>query len=473
MTRMIRPALLLFSVAAAITVAACGDDGDAREPASLVRVDPEPDGANCPGGGVAIHTGRDTDDDTYLDDPEITSTQYVCNGDTFVQCAGGQIAEGTITIRAPADLAQLTGVNCIDGDLLIAGTDLDALPPLPDLEIVTGAVVIAGNRALTSLDGLAALREIGRSYLIQSNASLVDVAALGGLRRADTISIVGNDALVDLAGLETWVDVHWGLIVTSNGQLASLRGLDNLASSTRTITLRGNRSLRSLDALDALRSVVLLDIAANTVLEEVSLASLEKIDGRLLVTVNPALQRVDLPALSTIGDFVRFEGDAALATIRLTGLLTAGGVLLNNNTSLTALDAPSLVFSTGAVELINVPALVSAQLGELASVGGGLTINNAPALGSLAGFAQLGSIGGALLVNNSGLPSFAGLDALGIVAGDLTITQNSRLTSLAGLDALREVGQDLRVSNNSMLPLADAQAFAAGVNVQGEVIVAP
>src|SRR5207302_4975099 len=135
-------------------------------PSSLVRVDAELPGANCATGGVAIKSGLDADGDGYLDDSEVTSIQYVCNGQTDVACGDGVVLTGTIAIASDADLAQLDGVNCVDGDVLIAGLSTDAIPPLP-LATVTGGVVVAGNRALTSLGGLGNLREVGGTVLVQ------------------------------------------------------------------------------------------------------------------------------------------------------------------------------------------------------------------------------------------------------------------------------------------------------------------
>jgi len=142
-----------------LVLAACHNDVSLGGPNTLVRVDPEPNGPKLrPTGGVAIHTGLDRDGDTFLDDNEITSTQYVCNGSTTVQCAGGKVLTGTITVRAAGDWSQLDGVDCIDGELLVAGTTGGSMPAHPDLRIVTGDLVIAGNSNLTSLAGLDQLR---------------------------------------------------------------------------------------------------------------------------------------------------------------------------------------------------------------------------------------------------------------------------------------------------------------------------
>ena len=192
LTGSLTASLVASLVGSLIGLAACHSDVSLGGPNTLVRVDPEPDGPNCPTGGVAIHTGLDRDGDTFLDDSEITSTQYVCNGQTTVQCAGGKVLSGTITVRAPGDWSQLDGVDCVDGELLVAGATGTSIPSHPDLRIVTGDLVIAGNPNLTSLAGLDQLRQVGGNYLIQGNAALTSIAALGALTRAGSIQLVAS-----------------------------------------------------------------------------------------------------------------------------------------------------------------------------------------------------------------------------------------------------------------------------------------
>jgi hypothetical protein len=47
--------------------------------ASLVRLDPEPAGANCTYGGTAVKSGLDSNGDKILNDSEVTTTQFVCS----------------------------------------------------------------------------------------------------------------------------------------------------------------------------------------------------------------------------------------------------------------------------------------------------------------------------------------------------------------------------------------------------------
>src|ERR1041385_6080090 len=98
---------LMRSIWVFVVLAACSNDVALGGPSALVRVDSEPPGANCPDGGVAIHTGLDQNGDGYLGDDEITSTQYVCNGSRPVQCGGGTVLGGTVAIASDADLAML------------------------------------------------------------------------------------------------------------------------------------------------------------------------------------------------------------------------------------------------------------------------------------------------------------------------------------------------------------------------------
>ncbi len=157
---------VITAIASMVLVTACGtSDVSLGGPGTIVRVDQEPAGANCEFGGLKILTGLDDDGDRFLDEAEIDSVQYVCNGVTPVQCEGGTIVTGTVAITDTAGFDQLAGVHCVDGDLLITGLDDDQVPDLPDLGIVTGGIVVAGNPNLTDLDGLGAMRRVGGTYL--------------------------------------------------------------------------------------------------------------------------------------------------------------------------------------------------------------------------------------------------------------------------------------------------------------------
>ena len=86
-----------------------GNDGNS----SLTIVTSEPAGTNCENGGVKIESGIDSNDNGILDESEISSTTYVCNG------TDGNSSITTIT-EEPA------GNNCENGGTKIeSGIDLN------------------------------------------------------------------------------------------------------------------------------------------------------------------------------------------------------------------------------------------------------------------------------------------------------------------------------------------------------------
>jgi hypothetical protein len=471
-----RSSLVLFGCAAltgCLLPANGNGNGDPHHDHTVVRVDDEPMGANCMYGGTAIHTGIDMDNDSVLDDSEITSSQYICSSASEVKCLSSQNKlVGPISLDTSADFAMLNGVHCIDGDLMIVGTALAAFPTSSSLETVTGSVIVAGNPSLTSLDGFSSLAQIGRRYVAQGNDALVDIGAIGGLERFDMIAIVGNDDLVDLAGLETFTNIDGGLEIANNSSLTSLHGLENLTRNTHNaITIRSNRNLASLAALDNLRAAVLLDINGNTSLPLVRLQSLEKVDVNVFINENAAITSIELPALVTIGSVFEARSNPALTSITAPELVLSAAIEAEHDTSLATLSAPKLSYVTANFDLVNLPSLTQVNFTSLVAIGGHTRFATLPQLTNMTSFASLASIGGNLTVNQcNGLTNFSGLGQLVDVAS-LTVSENAELTSFSGLSSFQKVGGDLTISSNPKLPAMTAQAFANAITVVGTTTI--
>jgi len=82
----------IFAVSLYLVIAGCNDSrlGATQEIvgptgatglSSLIATNTEPAGSNCPFGGTKITTGLDDNGDQILDEAEIDSTAYVCNGE--------------------------------------------------------------------------------------------------------------------------------------------------------------------------------------------------------------------------------------------------------------------------------------------------------------------------------------------------------------------------------------------------------
>lgn len=445
--------------------------GHSHSTDTLVRVDDEPPGANCENGGAAIHTGADLDGSGYVEDAEIASTSYVCSGDTGLRCLGETTLEGVITIFETADFAQLAGITCIDGDLIIAGVSDEAIPDL-DLESVTGGITIAGNTELTSLDGLQRLRAIGGVYAVQGNDTLGDIDALGNLEEAASVLIVGNDSLVDLTGLETWVDIQHQISISNNASLQSLHGLENLLTTSKVLNVTANRSLTTVDALDRLRSVAVLEISGNASLSTVSLDALQKANVRVLINSNAALTSVSLPSfVTTVG--LQFQNNAALRSIDLPSLVVTNSFLVQLDAALTSIAAPSLVSATGQVDFYMLPSLTDVDLTALGTTGSAFALYGLTSLADLSGFSQLSAIAGDLTVRScSALTSFSGLERLETVAGNMLVRDNVQLADFTGMvGSFAAVDGNLTIVANPQLPVATSQAFASGITVGGTITI--
>jgi hypothetical protein len=130
------------------TVYICnGTDGDPYA-TGLIAVSPEPAGNNCPDGGQRVDSGLDDDGNGTLDATEIDHTSYVCDGTDGLTPLVSLIPE-------PA------GPNCPSGgQKLETGLDDNANGTLEAEEVVTTVYVCNGNdgaNGANGTDGLSAL----------------------------------------------------------------------------------------------------------------------------------------------------------------------------------------------------------------------------------------------------------------------------------------------------------------------------
>jgi len=427
-------------------------------------------GDNGEYGGVAVSSGRDSNKDGVLDTSEVTSTQFVCNADATVRCAPGDtIHDGPVVIRNDAEFAQLDGITCVDGDLIISGL-AGEIPALSDLRTVTRDVVIAGNSNVTSLDGFVALRRIGHSYLIQGNDALNDVSSLAELDDAMSISLVGNDSLANLDGFSTLNTLKHYLSVSNNSSLTSLHGLDNVFTVRSGLSIVGNSSLTDLTALTNMRSAGILEISSNATLPAISLPNLQTVDVRLVLRDNPSITSVSVPQLVTLADGINVNGNPQLTSVSMPSLLTTGIITFENDTLLSTIDMSSLAYVTSGLTFTNLRGLTATNFSSLKAVGGTLTVYGVSPF-SFEGFGSLGAIGGLFLVGTGNLSDFSGLDVLARVGGNMNVTGCPQLTSFGGLTSMAEVGGNLVISNNQALPTIEAQNFANNVTVHGTVTI--
>ncbi|MEO9484489.1 MAG: hypothetical protein ABJG47_13620 [Ekhidna sp.] len=103
---------------------------------ALVEVQNEPVGDNCSSGGTRISIGQDSNENELLDDSEIVSTSYVCNGSPG--------SAGTALVVRTS--AENPGENCESGGTLLEiGADLNSNTTLDDDEVQTAFFICNGQ----------------------------------------------------------------------------------------------------------------------------------------------------------------------------------------------------------------------------------------------------------------------------------------------------------------------------------------
>ena len=159
-----RTLVLYGSLGAALLVSACGGGADATGPAGqsiALRTVAEQAGANCATGGTKIEAGPDGNANGLLDDREVNSTAYVCNGQSGlagVAGVAGVPGVGTVGATGPVGPSGATGAAGPAGAAGTAGAPGATGPAGP-----AGTPGTAGAPGATGLTGPA-----GASTVIQS-----------------------------------------------------------------------------------------------------------------------------------------------------------------------------------------------------------------------------------------------------------------------------------------------------------------
>ncbi|MEQ9467855.1 MAG: hypothetical protein RLN88_10625 [Ekhidna sp.] len=143
--------LFLFSCAEDPTEPTNGVDG-VNGFNALVKIDDEPAGENCSNGGVRISVGQDANDNGTLDDSEVESVSFVCNGGTGNDGASGSQLVARTSPESP-------GENCEAGGTLVEiGADINDNNTLDNDEVQTSFFVCNGvNGAGAGENGLSSL----------------------------------------------------------------------------------------------------------------------------------------------------------------------------------------------------------------------------------------------------------------------------------------------------------------------------
>jgi hypothetical protein len=144
------------------------------------------------------------------------------------------------------------GVQYVAGSMIIGRDDTVNLSSITDLTPLLGLKRISGlyisnNGQLTNLSGLDSLTETSPLY-VYNNPALTTLVGLHHLRSTDVLVIRKNASLPNLQGLNSMQEAY-AVVIERCDNLLNLIGLDSLNDVFTTITIKGNRRLKSLEGM--------------------------------------------------------------------------------------------------------------------------------------------------------------------------------------------------------------------------------
>lgn len=430
--------------AAGMMLVGCGDpvagpQGEAGLPgiSSLVRLDAEAEGTNCARGGTAIRSGADKNADGVLDDDEVTSTRFVCNGvgETGADGADGENGNDGEDGQDGADGAQAlvkledepAGDNCdFGGTRVLSGLDANGNDTLDETE-VTGTTYVCngfGAGAGTTIDGDVFISNAGEAQVLR------------GIRHITGQLIILSYTSEEIALPE---------LERVDGRLAIWQNQNLTKVSLPNVTTVGGR----------------LAITNNRVLETVELPLLDAVGGSFEVSNNEALPAFELPLLATVGEYVYFDNNEALADIALPALTAVEESFdIDRSAALTSLSLPKLKTVGEAFLLSSLETLVSFEAPEL-STAGEVSVRICAVLETV----SFPALVEATILRAHYNPQLVSLSAplLAVISDSLEIGDNDALETLS-LPELRTVGEYFGIYQNDNLPQCQVDAILAALD---------
>lgn len=462
---------------------ACGvDEPDSAEGGGrtkLTSTEVEPAGANCPAGGVAVHTGIDANENDVLDPSEVSATAYTCSHKTLLR--EEKIGSGAV---------------CPGGGVLVhSGQDLDDSGSLEDSEVKDTATVCYSDElyrgdlktsefaTAASKDKLSLVRIVTGNVVIDSDAAMPSLELVGGnidLRFNELVELPSLERIAgNLIGSPGGVRLNAPALAEIGGFVRLTASRDkgtfmapSLASVEGELYLAGKFEAVDLRALNRVGANLDIDLPQGDKLE---LSALERVGGNVIVS--GWFTHLDLQRLKTAAGFNLVY--SKLTSLSLPSLKAASRVKIATSDSLTSAHLPSLSGVT-TLMLYRLPNLTALELSQdleldtlqMSYVGvsdlslfanlrtiKALNIQANAKLVNLRGLEHLTTVSKLILTNNAKLTDLAGLEHLTKVTGDLTIAKNAALASLSGLAGLTNVSGQISIAENAALPQSEVDAF--------------
>lgn len=417
-------------------------------PTVLVRRVPLEPGTPCPAGGTRVEAGADTNGDGQLDASEVRSTEYVCQNEPTP-------SPSVLVTQTP----EAPGSHCAAGGILVrAGVDTNRDGTLDDAEVERSFYGCQAEPARVVLRA--------KTEPAGTNCALGGVAVQAGTD-ADKDGTLG-DGEVETTSYVCGEAPEAVLVATRpllsggtcpDGGTEILAGTDSNRDGVldfSEITLRRNECKAKEPGW-----IYFGDYNIRTAADVVALQGAGRITGELYIH-DSEVEQIDLPFLRSVGDSVRIFGNPKLvsfsAAIKELGLY----LQVQDNPMLTSFSISGGGELRGDVAITHNPRLNHLRLGlNLVRIVGSVSVEDNAALQNLSGLSKVRHIGRNLSVaRNASLESnewylYADHGPT-FIGGRLTVAQNPKLSRF--ISFLETVG-DIQVTENPEL-------FEFGASVQ-------
>lgn len=380
-----------------------------------------------------------------------------------------------------------SGLYIHDASQLTSLSGLDSLEYIVDLEI--------SNTPLTSLEGLGKVNLIELTMDIHDMPTLASFAGFGNYPCVvGSLKIWNCDALSTLEGLEALSEVGAPLSIKENDALLNISGLQNIVQ-IGTIEIENNASLSNISDLNGEVLAGHLNIFGNTSLSVCDAplicnflsapTSYIKIygnaqgcerpaqiarscgftmpcltNGMYFITSQAAADSfaIDYPGCKDLKGNLIIQGPEVNDLSGLMGITSDSGMVIIKNTSIEnfhGLDSLKSVVAhlwIGDFPNEGNDSLTSMSgLENLETIGSRLNITSSSNLVNLEGLSNLKKVGILDVGANALLTSFQGLNQLDTISKYLVISNNSSLTDISSLLTVKSISEGLRIYNNSTL----------------------
>lgn len=242
-----------------------------------------------------------------------------------------------LATQAEVDNFAKTGINKIEGSLTIGTAD---------------------GEEITNLDGLANLKQISNSLVINPSYKGADLTGLdnleqlGSFKLGSTTSTSKNTTLKmvnlpSLLGVTSDFVVNSSVIEKISIPKAELIGEDMYITSDALLDLDAN-AVKSVGASLIIKGSVAQEESATT--EAIVFSALKQVGNELTIQYFPKLQGIYLPALESVAGTASFSDMSSIGSLAMTELHSVGGLTIKNCKEISTVELPGLA-SCGEVSV--------------------------------------------------------------------------------------------------------------------------